>query len=1067
MVAQPQHKLTLLRAPERPPHSFDEQQQRVIAHRGTPLVVIGGPGTGKSATLVARVHHYIENGVDPNNILVLTFDRHRASELNDEIFAQSKVTTSGSLVKTFPALAFALIRLHRAQHKKRAPRLRTGPEQEYVIRELLAGAHEQNRYGWPEHLREASQTRAFATQLRELISRAIEQNVTSTELANMGASQNFPLWKSAASFFKDYRQSCSIENENAYDPSEMIFQATELLRSDAKFRRDIRSRHQVILVDEFHESDPAHRRLLDEIYTDELTLYVDPDSAVGRFRGADPESIPEIFERYHAASGAPATKFILTRDYRSVRSLNALSNEIAKGFTYSRLTEHRARSCERTLDDNPDALEVAQSESVHDEARFIAQRFHQLHLRDGIAYSEMAVIIRSPSLRATTLRRVFASMNIPVREEIQSLPLNAQPAVAPLIAIAQLAFALNRISNTPERINELLPNHLIDELLLSPYGGADFLTLKRIRATVINARAEDDSRTSYQIMREYLTISRAEFDWSEFAPLKRIADLISIGRKAARFGATSEDVLWAIWSGAKDEEGAPLALSWQRDAIEGDESADQALDGVLALFEAAARYADQFPGNTEDAFIRQLVHESIASDTIAAKAQRSDVVSILTTHAAKGRQWSVVAVAGVEEGIWPNLTPRGSLLGSERLVESKRTASATDRTAREFQLAALSALKDDERRLFYNAITRASRHLIITASAAEESRPSQYFNEVVEFMGLEEAKLTTHNDSTYLTPARLVARLRTLAETNLSAHAPEADRAISILAHLHRAGVRVANPDTWYGARELTTDQPLFADAEQITISPSSLDTLKKCPLKWAFEYAGGRDSDSTAQILGVALHFVATRLIKQTPLSQLLTELELIWGKLAEQTDLAKGWYGKVQLERAKEILTHIFTYHSNSQRELVAVEAGFSLTLGRTVINGSIDRVEKKKVGDEITAYVVDLKTGDSAVKQSEAEENMQLQVYQLAVNLGAFAKLLPEAVSAGAELFYPAVNVAGATRTQDAIENEQVIATIDSMSSMVAATTFLAVENEMCRSCNLRKSCPIRPEGRGLND
>ena len=137
MVEVQGKKLTLLRAPAREKIVFDENQLEIISHRGNPLVVIGGPGTGKSATLVARVKSYIESGIDPNQILVLTFDRHRASELNDQIFSDTKGTTSGSLVKTFPALAFAILRIHRAQAGKKPPRLRTGPEQEYLIRELL------------------------------------------------------------------------------------------------------------------------------------------------------------------------------------------------------------------------------------------------------------------------------------------------------------------------------------------------------------------------------------------------------------------------------------------------------------------------------------------------------------------------------------------------------------------------------------------------------------------------------------------------------------------------------------------------------------------------------------------------------------------------------------------------------------------------------------------------------------------------------------------------------------------------------------------------------------------
>ncbi|MEY4624331.1 MAG: hypothetical protein RLZZ07_961, partial [Actinomycetota bacterium] len=118
MPSQKNSKLTLFRKPQTQSIVFDEEQRRVISHRGSPLVVLGGPGVGKSASLVARAQSYIADGLNPDQLLVLTYDRHRASELNDQIFAESKRATSGSLVKTFPALAFAILRLYRARAGK-------------------------------------------------------------------------------------------------------------------------------------------------------------------------------------------------------------------------------------------------------------------------------------------------------------------------------------------------------------------------------------------------------------------------------------------------------------------------------------------------------------------------------------------------------------------------------------------------------------------------------------------------------------------------------------------------------------------------------------------------------------------------------------------------------------------------------------------------------------------------------------------------------------------------------------------------------------------------------------
>jgi len=92
---------------------------------------------------------------------------------------------------------------------------------------------------------------------------------------------------------------------------------------------------------------------------------------------------------------------------------------------------------------------------------------------------------------------------------------------------------------------------------------------------------------------------------------------------------------------------------------------------MMQLFESAARYSERFPLSGPAAFINEIAQEDIAGDVITAKGVRPDFVEILTVHSAKGRQWQIVAIAGLQEGTWPNLKQR-SLLGAERLVESKR-----------------------------------------------------------------------------------------------------------------------------------------------------------------------------------------------------------------------------------------------------------------------------------------------------------------------------------------------------------------------------------------------------------
>jgi superfamily I DNA/RNA helicase len=448
---KPVANLKLIREPGINPGQrleLSDEQKSVVTHRGTPLLVIGGPGTGKSALMVERALSYIEEGIDPNQILLLTFDRERATELNDAIVSQIPKSINGAIVKTIPAFAYGLLRAHAAQNGKKPPTLLSGAEQDFYIRELLAPSAISNSANWPEELLAAVKTAAFAREMRDLIMRATERGISSDQLAQLSTRENFPLWLPASKFYLEYTQSRTIDEDYKLDPSELIINAINLIGRDEKLHQELRDKYKVILVDEYQESDPAHRALIKLISAQELTLFADPDSAVGRFRGADPEGVSRAAESFADSNGNPAKTIYLLKNYRSSLELNNLTVSIAKSFRYSRIINHRERICA-----SENNKEVAQStevtkgtegtegkvdkqengeilrarlETAHEEARFIAHHFHSLHLGEGIPYNKMAIILRSPGARSATLRRTLSALGIPVAQDSNSIPFDCK-----------------------------------------------------------------------------------------------------------------------------------------------------------------------------------------------------------------------------------------------------------------------------------------------------------------------------------------------------------------------------------------------------------------------------------------------------------------------------------------------------------------------------------------------------------------------------------------------------------------------------------------------------------------
>ena len=158
---------------------------------------------------------------------------------------------------------------------------------------------------------------------------------------------------------------------------------------------------------------------------------------------------------------------------------------------------------------------------------------------------------------------------------------------------------------------------------------------------------------------------------------------------------------------------------------------DRQLDAVVALFEAAARFTDRLPAAGLAVFLKGLLDQEIPADPLSQRSFTADAVRLMTAHRSKGLEWEFVVVAGVQEGVWPDLRRRSTLLEADALASSDDEPSlfADDEAARAARAGALV----DERRLFYVAVTRARGRLLITAVSGgddAELRPSRFLGEL-------------------------------------------------------------------------------------------------------------------------------------------------------------------------------------------------------------------------------------------------------------------------------------------------------------------------------------------------
>lgn len=245
------------------PPELDPFQQAVAEHAGGPLLVLAGPGTGKTTTLVEAVARRVERGTDPERILVLTFSRKAAMELRDRMAVRLAAAPQAT---TFHSFCYALLRSDQEPERFAEPlRLLSGPEQDVMVRELLAGGAQDAAAGtgtirWPLDLRACLTTRGFADEVRAVLARSRELGLGEAELARFAAGVERPDWAAAAHFLADYLD--VLDLRGVLDYAELVHRAVLLAeRSEA----DLAARYDAVFVDEYQDTDPAQVRLLQRL----------------------------------------------------------------------------------------------------------------------------------------------------------------------------------------------------------------------------------------------------------------------------------------------------------------------------------------------------------------------------------------------------------------------------------------------------------------------------------------------------------------------------------------------------------------------------------------------------------------------------------------------------------------------------------------------------------------------------------------------------------------------------------------------------------------------------------
>lgn len=990
---------------------LDESQRAAVsaALSGAHLRIVGAPGSGKTTVVTEIVAALIERDGE-SAVRILTPSRQAATRLRDAVALRVGVATRGPLARSVSSLAFELVSAEQGQGF--SARLISGGEQDSDIQALLTGEIADGTDGyWPASLTaDVRRLREFRTQLRDLLSRSRDLGLVDESrddpfaaLAELGRRTDNPEWVASAKFFTTYRRLVSRSRLGQVDPAELVIRATDIVATVPITART------TLIVDDAHDITPAQWRLVAQWARSRGSVIAvgDPDVTTAGFRGGAVSFLDDS-DAGVAWGDTIALSTIHRQGGVMPHVLGVIASSIGGGHPAVRRTYPTPAEPSAVRDLPGFDLQSATAASPAHERDLVTR-----YIRDAVArgskHGDIVVVVRSGSMAESMVTHLNA-MSIPTFSETTGSPLRDHPAVWSLLTLVSVGIGREPLTADTAR-----------ELLLGPFGRMTTLDYRRFRRNLRKAEiSAGGNRLADELMLEALTVPGAFETEVQYAASGARWIVDTLAALSLETDRQIDELLWAVWSRSdRSKAWATASVGTGPIAVKAHES----LDAVMALFAVGATSLENVPTESAVVFLDRVLGQTVPNDSLSPRATSGSVL-VCTPAATVGREFDVVIVSGVNDGVWPNTRARSALLKAHHL--SMAVAGIDPR-----QVDQGKELVFDELRLFLVALSRARRRVLVTAIQSEDETPSGLFRMVAGEKGPGESRaksvpaanarggvfLPEAIDSTI---GEMVGRLRRILVTNSGTDA-ERSRAAAALAELARRGVAGASPNEWIG---LSAGEPveLFRD-RHVPVSPSNLQSFQDSPLDWFVSSVAGGSAGLNATI-GTLVH----RAIEVAPdgtRDEMWEAVEQKWNEV----NFDAPWLQSQWLAITRSMVDALADYVRDAAlagRRVLGSEKFTRVTLtpdetgGVTiVVGGTIDRVEQLTDG---SVSIIDIKTAKNAESVPGAKAHMQLKAYQLAFDRRALGDAVAAATALhSAGLLYPRVptkNALYSVRTQPAL-------------------------------------------------
>ncbi|MEN9327522.1 MAG: hypothetical protein RI947_330 [Candidatus Parcubacteria bacterium] len=970
---------------------LNEEQQQAVAYSDGPLLIVAGAGTGKTSVIVEKIRYLIqEKDAKPESILALTFTEKAAFEMEERVDRMMPYGYFQMWIATFHSFSDQILRNEISQiGLNPGYKLMTQAETIIFLKERLFLFQ-------LKYFRPLGNPYKFLESLVQHFSRLRDEDISPEQYLDwagrMQDDNEMPEEEKAkymelAEAYETYQQ-LKIK-EGFFDFSDLIFYTLELFRKRPNILMRYKSMFQYTLVDEFQDTNIAQYMLIKMLCPPEikprLTVVGDDSQAIYKFRGASVSNILNFMKDY-----SDAHQITLNKNYRSNQSILDASYKLIQYNNPDTLEAQLgiSKRLTGTSGVTADAVSLYVADRGEEEADYVAEQIMTLKQKKGYSFSDFALLVRANS-HAEPFLGAFARNAIPYRFFGPGM-LFKQPEIKDLIAYLKVLYNVeDTVSLYRVLTMEVFKLNISDITLLISFAKKTSLPLYQALLVYLSTYKEEWSQPSFEPYKKYVPMLSDDSNEKLVKIMEMITRHLALVKKE-----TAGQILYYF---LEDSDSLKMLTSFKT------EKDEKRVMNISKFFERMKALESEREDATVFAAVdyidmsMELGESPIIADTEVANY---DAVNVLTVHASKGLEFPVVFLPSLSKGRFPTTEKREPIPIPQQLIKEVLPQG-------DYHL-------QEERRLFYVALTRAKERAFLTASQAygEGKRARKISPFVTETLGEEE-----------------VAKFQSIKK--------ESKLQLSIF--------------DFKKPEDVTREKK--QELNLTNFSFSQLESFNMCPLQYKYQYLLKIPTPpSNAASFGDSIH----RSLQQFYMDYIndnsigLPHLVMLFHKLW----IPLGYTSKAHADRMKReginMLTRYFQTFHHEHVQVHALEKLFKIKIEDNVyVTGKIDRVDDKGNGE---IEIIDYKTGKKP-DEKELKKSLQLSIYALAAtDQGLYKK----EVSQVTLTFYYLQDMSKTSMKRTAEELMTVKQQILESADMIKQNEFLAKVGPWCSFCPFRMIC-----------